>query len=333
MSILEPPATYDQARRDIWAATVEALKIRGRLFTTEPHVLAAYTEQVITNRRAAELLTQTDVLIMRNGKAAANPAVSLQRQSAAAIAQLARTLGLDRNPLTTPTVSAEPASPIGGARWCEHHNRSECTHHRVRCGHPSGSPVPPEGCCHQQNIRGTRSCYLHAGKALAQAKAEGAATLARIYTGAPLAIDPAAALLAELGYSAQAVSELRDRVALLAAEPGPDGQQGSGLFWGTVLEREKDGVTEREQRAGPHAILKALNEERAHLVHTAAAARATGAMEVQADAQRRMAGSLTRLLDAIFEGLQLTAYQRNELIPAIVPAAIRAWELDTPGGA
>ena len=181
---------------------------------------------------------------------------------------------------------------MGGARWCETHGRSECVHHRVRCDHPAGTPVPPEGCCHQQNVRGTRSCYLHAGKALAAARAEGEATLARIYSGAPLSIDPAAALLGELGYSARAVAELRDRVALLAAEPGPDGMPGSGLFWGTVVERERDGVVEREQRAGPHAILKALNDERQHLVATAAAARATGAMETQANAARALSAVL-----------------------------------------
>ena len=331
MSRLDPPAYYDQPRRDIWAATIAALTARGRIFAVEPDVLAAYVEQVITNRRAATLLTQTDVLIMRDGKAAPNPAVDLQRRSAQAIAQLARTLGLDRNPLTPP-VDVNLPGPMGGARWCEDHQRSECTHHRVRCDHPPGTPVPAEGCCHQRNVRGTRSCYLHAGKALAVVKAEGEANLARIYTGAPLAVDPAAALLTELGYSAQVVGELRGRVAEMAEEIGPDGRPGTGLFWGTTVARTRDGVTETEQRAGPHAILKALTEERAHLVQTATAARATGAMEAQADAARRMAASLTRLLDVIFAGLELSPYQREELVPKIVPSAIRSWELETPGG-
>jgi hypothetical protein len=76
-----------------------------------------------------------------------------------------------------------------------------------------------------------------------------------------------------------------------------------------------------------------LNEEAEHLVRTAAAARATGAMEVVADAQRRIAASLSGLLDPILEGLELTPYQRDELVPRIVPAAIRGWELESPTGA
>jgi phage terminase small subunit len=318
---LDPPGHYDNARRAIWAGTVAALTDRGRIFTTDPDVLAAYVEQVITNRRAAALLAQTDVLIMRDGKATANPAVEVQRRSAAAIAALARTLGLNRSPMNT----ALAASPMSGdgRRWCDEHARDECKHNRK-----DGLP------CHQYRlIPGLGSCRKHAGMNLADARARGQANLARIYSGGAKEIDPAGALLWELGHSAAVVEELRARVGQMAAEPGPDGEQGSGLFWGTTVRRERDGVTETEQRAGPHAILKALNEEREHLVHTAAAARATGAMEVQADAARRMAANLGRLLDAIFDGLQLTAYQRDTLIPQVVPAAIRSWELEAaPAG-
>jgi P27 family predicted phage terminase small subunit len=329
---LEPPQHYDQARRDTWAQAVTDLAGEGGIFRADPHTLDAYVEAVATHAQASQLLAQTNVLITRGDRALPNPAVAIQRQAADQITRTARALGLHRTPLAVSVAPGRP-DPLGGARWCEQHQRAECVHHRRRCAH-QGGPVPAEGCCHQQAVKGTPSCYHHAGKPLAAARADGQAVLARIYSGLPLAIDPAAALLAELGFSARLTSELRARVAELAEQPGPDGRPGSGLFWGTVLERERDGVVEREHRAGPHAILKALNDEAEHLVRTAAAARATGAMETQAEAARRMAAHLTRLLDVIFAGLELSPRQRDELIPVVVPAAIRAWELESaPGGA
>lgn len=69
------------------------------------------------------------------------------------------------------------------------------------------------------------------------------------------------------------------------------------------------------------------------MIRTAAAARSTGAMEAQATAARQLAAGLTRLVDTILDGLQLTPYQRDELVPVIVPAAIRGLDLPVPGTA
>jgi hypothetical protein len=162
---------------------------------------------------------------------------------------------------------------------------------------------------------------------LEDARAQGQVNLARIYTGGSTEIDPAGALLWELGHSAHLVGELRARVAQLAEAAGPDGQPGSGLFWGTVLERDLgDGVVETERRAGPNVLLRALAEERKHLVNTAAAAHTAGAQAAQVDAARAVGAGLYRLLEVILDGLELTPYQRGELVPVVVPAAIRAWD-------
>ena len=274
---LEPPAHYDPGRRATWTQAVTDLAGEGGIFRANADTLDAYVQAVANHAQASQLLTQTNVLVTRGDRAVANPALAVQRQAAADITKYAQALGLHRTPLiTAASVQATRPDPMGGARWCEHHHRAECVHHRKHCAH-QGGPVPPEGCCHQQSVKGTPSCYLHAGKPLAVARAEGQAAVARIYTGASADVDPAGALLTELSYSAAVVGELRAKVAEMAAAPGPDGLPGTGLFWGVTVARERDGVTETEQRAAPHAILRALAEEREHLVRTAAACKAAGA--------------------------------------------------------
>jgi Phage terminase, small subunit len=326
---LEPPAHYDATRRATWTDAVSRLMDystdTGGVFRADPHLLDVYVESVASHAQASQILAQTNVMITRGDRAIENPALGIQRRTAADMTKAAKALGLHRTPMVTPSVLPERPDPMGGARWCEQHDRAECVHHRVRCEHERGSPVPAEGCCHQRAVKGTASCYLHAGKALAEVKADGLANMARIYTGEAVEIDPASALLWELGHSAALVGELRAEVARIASEPGPDGERGSGLFWGVTLERERDGVTERELRAVPNVILKALDLERDHLIKTAAAAHTAGAQVAAIDAARAASASLYSLLSAIFAGLELSPRQRDELIPKVVPAAIRAW--------
>jgi P27 family predicted phage terminase small subunit len=324
---LDPPGHYDDARRATWTDAITRLTDTGGVFRADPALLDAYTEAVAAHRQASSILSQTNVMITRNGQAVENPALGIQRRAADAMAKAARNLGLHRTPMTAGTLQVPPArpDPLGGARWCDVHHRPECIHHRRKCAH-QGGPVPPEGCCHQHAVTGTASCYLHAGKSLPEARAEGEANRRRIYTGGMVEIDPATALLQELGHSAALVEELRARVADLAEQDGPDGEPGTGLFWGAVLERDRgDGIIEREHRAGPHAILRALDQERDHLVKTAAAAHTAGAQAAQVDAARAAGAGLYRLLELIFAALELSDRQREELIPERIPAIIRAW--------
>jgi P27 family predicted phage terminase small subunit len=318
---LEPPTHYDPARKATWTDAINRLADTGGLFRADPHILDVYVEAIAAHRQASQLLAQTNVLITRGDKAVANPALAIQRQTADAIAKAAKALGLHRSPMTA--ALAESPMAGDGRRWCEEHQRDECKHHRK----------DGELCHAFQLIPGMGSCRKHVGFRLEEARERGAARLARIYTGATVDIDPAAALLWELGHSAAVVSELRAEVTRLAAEPGPDGEAGSGLFWGTVLERDRDGVSEVERRAGPHAVLRALAEERKHLVNTAAAAHTAGAQAAQIDAARAWGTSLYRLLETILANLELSPRQRDELVPVVVPAAIRAWNPEEPAEA
>ena len=312
---LDPPAHYDPGRRDTWTEAVTRLADTGGLFRADPHLLDAYVEAVASHRQASLLLAQTNVLITRNGNAVENPALGVQRRTADAMAKAAKALGLHRTPMTA--ALAESPMAGDGRRWCEEHQRDECKHNKK-----NGTP------CHAyQLIAGMGSCRKHVGMRLEDARAQGQVNLARFYTGAEVEIDPGAALLWELRHSAAVVGELRAEVARLAAEPGPDGAAGGGLFWGTVYERDRgDGVVETERRAGPHVILRALREEQDHLVKTAAAAHQAGAQAAQVDAARAIGAGLYRLLEVILEGLELSPRQRNELVPTVVPAAIRAWD-------
>jgi P27 family predicted phage terminase small subunit len=312
---LEPPAHYDQARRDTWTAAVNRLTDSGGVFRADPALLDAYTEAVAAHAQASRILTQTSVMITRGDRAVENPALGIQRRAADAMAKAARNLGLHRTPMQA--ALAESPMQGDGRRWCDDHQRDECKHQRKHGGDCHGHHLIP----------GTGSCRMHVGMSAAAAREKGKAALARIYSGAGMDIDPAGALLWELSHSAALVGELRGRVAELAVEPGPDGEPGSGLFFGVAVERDRgDGTVEVERRAGPHAILRALGDEREHLVRTAAAAHTAGAQAAQVDAARQIGAGLYRLIEVILAGLELTPRQRDELVPVIVPAAIRAWD-------
>ena len=317
---LDPPGHYDAARREIWADAVQRLADQGGVFRADPNLIDAYVEAVATHRQAAQLRAQTAVMITRGDRAIENPALTIQRRAAADIAKTARALGLHR----TPMQSALAESPLrgDGRRWCDHHHRDECKHDNKR-----GGP------CHSDKlIAGTGSCRMHVGMSAEAARAKGAEVLARMY-GTPADVTPGEALLEEVRYSAGHVRELRAMVADLAAAGGPDGQPGCQLWFGTSIVRDRgDGTVETEARAGPHVILRAYDAERDHLVRAASAAHTAGALEAQADQARLLGVGLARLLDVIFAGLELTAYQRDQLIPAVVPAAIRAWQPDEAAG-
>jgi hypothetical protein len=333
---LDPPDTFDDERRAIWDETIREMTAAGRVFRFPRETLVAYVEAVRSQRQASRILGSTAVLIQRDGRAVENPALAVQRRSATAVAQLGSKLGLDRHPVGLP----EPPDASGGARWCDTHHRLECIHHRNarRCECPSRAlPPPPEGCCHESVVEGTKSCYHHAGKTLAKARAEGQVNRARLFGVTPADVTAPAALLAEVRRSAALVA-LYDKL-LAELEDEDTGRPGGGLWWGVVRETTLDGgVIAREARAVPHVILAAYNAERDRLVRACAAAINAGAQAAAVDMAKEIAGGLGRLLDAIFGGLlvvppelagataaELVAWQHDR-VPDVVPAAIRAWD-------
>lgn len=313
---LDPPAHYDDERRATWADAVARLKYAGdgEVFRADANMIDAYVEAVAAHRQASELRARTNVMITQGNRAVENPALGIQRRTAADMARAAKALGLHRNPMVAP-LAESPMVEI--RKWCEDHGRWECAKRKT-----NGLP------CHQTAvIPGTDACRMHVGMSREAAAAKGAARLARMY-GSPADVSPGEALLEEVRWSAGHVRELRERVSELAAEEDPDGPPGSGLFFGVSVERDMgDGVVLRERRAAPHVLLRAYNDERDHLVRASLAAHTAGAQEGAVDAARTLGASVARLLDVIFAGLELTARQRDVLVPQVVPVALRAWEL------
>jgi len=112
---LDPPAHFDDERREIWAETVSRLTSSGRVFRADPEVLGTYVEAVRSHRQASRLLAQTNVLLTRDGRAVENPALAVQRRSAEAIARASKALGLDRIP-AAPAAEAPPTLAVPPAR-------------------------------------------------------------------------------------------------------------------------------------------------------------------------------------------------------------------------
>jgi P27 family predicted phage terminase small subunit len=321
---LEAPAHYDDTRRALWAQTVDRLRRgdRGEVFRADPHMIAAYVEAVAAHQQASKILAQTNVLITRDGQARENPALQVQRRTAADMAAAARRLGLHRDPLLAPV--AESPLRGDGRRWCDQHHRDECKHQR-KAG---------RGPCHSPHvIPGTGSCRMHAGKSADRAREDGRVALARVYGAALPDIDPVSALLEEVRRSAGHVAALAALVAEVEAQ-APDGTPaGQGGLWAGVT-REVEGpggIIERERRPGYHVVLRAYNEERDHLVRACAAAKTAGAQQEAVDMARALGAGFGRLLDAIFAALELSEYQRG-LVAERVPPLLREYDPEAGSG-
>jgi P27 family predicted phage terminase small subunit len=159
-SRLDPPASYDDEHRAVWAGAVARLTSSGRVFRADPEILGTYVEAVISHRQASALLSKTAVMITRGDKAVENPALGIQRRSAKAMADASKALGLDR---MAPIADNSPVPPIAKARWCAEHQRRECSRHRQ-----DGS------WCHQYRlVAGLDVCRKHGGKNIDQLRADG----------------------------------------------------------------------------------------------------------------------------------------------------------------
>lgn len=146
---LDPPDHYDEERKGIWAETTGRLTAGGRIFRADPEVLDTYVEAVRSHRQASRLLAQTNVLIVRDGKASENPALAVQRRSAEAMARASRALGLDRAPAGASSVAEPAVPPIHDGKCGARKKQSEGT-----CGQAAGWGTPHPG---------TGRCKLHGG--------------------------------------------------------------------------------------------------------------------------------------------------------------------------
>jgi P27 family predicted phage terminase small subunit len=319
---LDPPDWYNEARRAIWDDTIRRLTDSGGLFRADPRVIETYVAAYITHTEASQHAAVTNVIITRDGKDIENPVLAVQRRAAAELARTSKTLGLGSSPMQA---LAGPAPMRDEPRkWCEEHGgRWECSRNR-KDGTPCHSPHP---------IAGTGTCRMHAGMTAAQARAKGQARMAAMYA-TPLDVGPGEALLTEVQWAAGHLADLRAKVAELAQAEGPDGEPGSGLWYGLTREvraRTADGeaTVEREYKPGPHVILATYERAQDRLGRLAAAAHAAGAQEQAISAVRALGAGVFQLFDQVFRALELSEAQWAR-VPEVVPPVLAAWDPDAP---
>ncbi len=198
-------------------------------------------------------------------------------------------------------------SPDRG-RWCEEHQRFECTSPR------KGGRGP----CHQQHlVRGSDKCRMHLGRKASVVIGEELARQAVITYGLPRDISPTDALLEEVRYSAGHVAWLRAKVAELEAED---------LVWGKTEEVDK-GATEFAGVDTTHAAavnvwLDLYFRERKHLLDLTKTAISVGIEERRVRLAEAQGSLMNDVIRRILARLSLSPDQ-SALLPVVVPEELR----------
>lgn len=193
-------------------------------------------------------------------------------------------------------------------RWCEEHQRWECSSQRK-----SG-----RGPCHGHHlVRGTDKCRMHLGTRAADAIAEDAARRAVVTYGLPRDISPTDALLEEVRYTAGHVAWLRERVAEL---------EQADLVWGMTEQAEKTATefsgVDTTYAAKPNVWLELYYRERKHLVDVTKAAIAAGIEERRVKLAEAQGSLLNGVIRRILDRLSLSPEQ-SALLPLVVPEELR----------
>lgn len=202
-------------------------------------------------------------------------------------------------------------SPDRG-RWCEEHQRYECTSPRKRGRGPCHSP---------RMVTGTDKCRMHLGKkaqpVIAEAKAEAAARKAVETYGLPRDISPTDALLEEVRYSAGHVAWLRAKVAELEA---------ADLVWGITEEVDKNASefagTDTTRAAAVNMWLELYFRERKHLLDLTKTAISVGIEERRVKLAEAQGALMNDVIRRILARLSLTPDQTS-LLPVVVPEELR----------
>jgi hypothetical protein len=211
-----------------------------------------------------------------------------------------------------PTHGAGP----GLARWCDHHQRWECVHQRVR----------GRGPCHGQAITGTDACPAHAGKTVAQARRDALTAWAAV--PGDDGISPGTAVLAQLGLAWR-------RAELLGAElrrQAEAGEPGGGLAGGLVgasysASAAAGGVYATGERVRALAELEAAERDR--VVRFAETAHRMGIEDARLDLAQAIGGHVVVVLTAALGRLGLDA--RDPDVRAAVYAELRQLTAGGPG--
>lgn len=197
-------------------------------------------------------------------------------------------------------------------RWCEEHQRFECTSSRNK----------NRGPCHGHHlVTGTDKCRMHLGRkaapVIAEAKTEAAARKAVETYGLPRDISPTDALLEEVRYSAGHVAWLRAKVAELEAD---------SLVWGVTEETEKNASeftgTDTTRAASVNVWLDLYFRERKHLLDLTKTAISVGIEERRVRLAEAQGSLMNDVIRRILARLSLTSEQ-SALLPLVVPEELR----------
>ncbi|MEV4287394.1 hypothetical protein AB0K40_17960 [Nonomuraea bangladeshensis] len=206
-----------------------------------------------------------------------------------------------------------------GATWCDQHKRWECTKKSKRS----------QQRCHAFAVRGTATCYTHAGVSTSVAKAKGEALSAWRAVPGRQDVSPSEAVLAMLQMSWARVglyaSLLEQQVADAQGGGGhglgddPELGPGAGLIGHTRSGVKDIGIFATGEALRGLTLLE--EKERDRCVRFAKTAHDMGIADREirlAEQQGALiAGAISRILDA----LELTAAQRA-LVPTVVPGVL-----------
>jgi P27 family predicted phage terminase small subunit len=115
-----PDAVTDPQVREVWEYTVDQLAAMGCASTADRDLLACYCEAVVIHRKASAVLAQSSVLVRPRPKSEAlirNPALQVQRDSAATVSRLAQHFGLSPSARSEIRTSGGKSSGQGAERY------------------------------------------------------------------------------------------------------------------------------------------------------------------------------------------------------------------------
>jgi P27 family predicted phage terminase small subunit len=285
---LEPPAHYDDERRQVWADTVARLTDSGRVFRADPEILNTYVEAVRSHRQASRLLASTNVLLTRDGRAVENPALAVQRRSADAMTRASKALGLDRAPMDSESsMMAGNSAPIHDGKCGGKKKQSEGT-----CTQAAGWGTPHPG---------TGRCKLHGGCAPSSVTAGVTAQAEKLLyqRDAPPVTNPLEALQRLAGRALaleEVIGEKVNELKGLRYESGGGGEQIRGEL--QLLERSMDRAGKllvdiaklniEEKLAGVRAATAQMLEEALALALQKSGADVSGQAAAREEFKRRL---------------------------------------------
>lgn len=239
-----------------------------------------------------------------------------------------------RRPVHRPTISdvklGKDFNP-GRARWCEEHNRLEC----------SALKSKSRTHCHAPAIRGTKSCKIHGGttRAVALAKGEALITAWSAVGDAAKTIDHKMAVLGVLQMTwlrLAAYSDLlRKQVATQGAVIEPDADGGysapehpvdnAGLIGHRYGAAGKDGHI-YAQNEEIRSLVRLEAEERDRVVKYAKVAHDMGISDRLTSLAERWGDVVANRVTVILEGLDLTPEQQAK-VPDLIVQHLSAIEI------